>query len=350
MGSKQINACVLGASGYTGAEMLRLLASHPFINVTAATANALAGRKLTDVYPHLSSYGDMELTTVEGVDWNDVQVAVSCLPHGTSQDVVEALPDHVRVVDLSADYRFRDAAVYSEVYARSHLTPERTASAVYGLTEFARPFLADAKTVACPGCYPTATLLCLLPLSEAGIIEKRGLIIDAKSGVSGAGRSLKEGNLFCEAAEGLHPYGIGTHRHAPEIEQELTARFGETVRVTFTPHLVPMTRGELVTIYADLAEGQTVESAHAALSSRYADETFVNVRPLGSLPPDTRHVRGTNRCEISVHADRVEGRIIVIGAIDNLTKGSAGQALQNINLMFGFEEGEGLTILQPLFP
>ena len=350
MSSARINACVLGASGYTGAEMLRLLASHTHIKVSGVTANALAGRKLTDVYPHLSSYGDMVLNTVEEVDWTDIQLAISCLPHGTSQDVVEALPQHVRVVDLSADYRFRDSDIYAETYGRPHLTPERTATAVYGLTEFARNVLPDARTVACPGCYPTATLLCLLPLAENGVISPSGLIIDAKSGVSGAGRSLKEGNLFCEAAEGMHPYAIGTHRHAPEIEQELGFRFGQSLCVTFTPHLVPMTRGELVTIYASLANGQSIETAHDALASRYADETFVTVRPLGNLPPDTRHVRGTNRCEISVHADRVPGRIIIIGAIDNLTKGSAGQALQNINLMFGINEAEGLNILQPLFP
>jgi len=341
---------VLGASGYTGAEMLRLLVGHSGIDVVSSTANSLAGKRLTDVYPHLSSYQAVELVTAEDVDWTDIDLAISCLPHGTSQDLVETLPDHVRVVDLSADYRLRDAALYETVYGRAHLSPERTRNAVYGLTELAREQVKTADLVACPGCYPTATLLCLLPISQTDLIDPASIIIDAKSGVSGAGRSLKEGNLFCEAAEGLHPYAIGAHRHAPEIEQEVSGRIGENVFVTFTPHLVPMTRGELVTIYVQMADGISAEQLHSVLSDAYESEAFVRVRPFGSLPPDTRHTRGTNRCEISVHADRKPGQAVIIGAIDNLIKGSAGQALQNINLMFGFPETEGLSGLQPLFP
>ncbi len=331
--------------------MLRLLATHDGMAIRAATANSLAGRQLDDVFPHLTGIFDQSLTTLEETDFSGVDLVFSCLPHGTSQDAVASLPAGTRVVDLSADYRFRDADLYASVYGRPHLNPQATKDAVYGLTEFARDRLPEADLVACPGCYPTATLLCLLPLAEAGVISGEGLIIDAKSGVSGAGRGLKEGNLFCEAAEGLHPYAVGTHRHAPEIEQELSQRFGvANTRVTFTPHLVPMTRGELVTIYADIAEGESVEGVHKALADRFADEPFVRVRPIGALPPDTRHTRGTNRCEIAVFADRVPNRVIVVGAIDNLVKGSAGQALQNANLMFGFEEGEGLSQLQPLFP
>ena len=210
--------------------------------------------------------------------------------------------------------------------------------------------LDGSDLVACPGCYPTATLLSLLPVAAAGLIGPKGIVIDAKSGVSGAGRSLKEGNLFCEVAEGMHAYGIGTHRHAPEIEQELSARFGSDLTVTFTPHLVPMTRGELITAYAELSNGATVQDVHAALSRAYADERFVTVRPFGYPSPDTRHVRGTNRCEISVHADRAKDRVIIVGVIDNLVKGSSGQAIQNANLVFGFDEGKGLGHLQPLFP
>ena len=345
-----LNVCVLGASGYTGAETLRLLAAHSKMKVRAATANALAGRMLTDVYPHLSSFDGMELITAEDVDWSGIDLVFSCLPHGTSQDVIEALPSSVKVVDLSADYRFRNAAVYAETYAREHLSPERTKNAVYGLTEFARNKLAGADLVACPGCYPTATLLSLLPVAKNGLIKPKGIVIDAKSGASGAGRSLKEGNLFCEVAEGLHAYGVGTHRHAPEIEQELGARFNTDLAVTFTPHLVPMTRGELITAYAELAPGASVGDVHKALSDQYSDEAFVRVRTLGSMPPDTRHVRGTNRCEISVHADRAKDRVIIIGALDNLVKGSSGQAIQNANLVFGFDEGMGLSHLEPLFP
>lgn len=350
MSKAEVNVAVLGASGYTGAEMIRLLACHDGFRICAATANALAGRQLDDVFPHLNGVLSEKLTAVEDVDFSEVDLAFSCLPHGTSQDVIADMPGTVRVVDLSADYRFRSAEQYSEIYGRPHLNPEATQSAVYGLTEFAREDVRLSGLVACPGCYPTATLLCLLPLAEQAIVSSQNLIIDAKSGVSGAGRGLKEGNLFCETAEGLHPYAIGSHRHAPEIEQELAVRFGSDVTVTFTPHLVPMTRGELVTIYVTLMEGQTPKSAHAALAARYEHEPFVNVRPFGTLPPDTRHTRGTNRCEIAIFADRVAGRAIIIGAIDNLVKGSAGQALQNANLMFGYAETEGLDYLQPFFP
>jgi N-acetyl-gamma-glutamyl-phosphate reductase len=350
MSTVKLNVAVLGASGYTGAEMLRLLANHDGMSIEVATANSLAGRQLNDIFPHLSGVFDHPLTTLEESDFTGIDLVFSCLPHGTSQDSVAKLPAGVRVVDLSADYRFRSAQTYSTVYGRDHLNPNATKEAVYGLTEFARPLLKDAPLVACPGCYPTATLLCLLPVAEANLVSQSNLIIDAKSGVSGAGRGLKEGNLFCEAAEGLHPYAVGAHRHAPEIEQELSSRFGTNTLVTFTPHLVPMTRGELVTIYANLNEGQTAQTVHAALKRRYADERFVRVRPLGDLPPDTRHTRGTNMCEIAVFEDRVPGRVIIVGAIDNLIKGSAGQALQNANLMFGFDEGEGLSFLTPLFP
>ena len=345
-----LNVAVLGASGYTGAEMLRLLAGHPHMRIKAATANSLAGRSLESVFPHLASVFDGPMTRAEDVDYSQMDLVFSCLPHGASQDLVEGLPETCRVVDLSADYRFRDADLYSEVYGRSHLNAKATQSAVYGLTEFARLALPEADLVACPGCYPTATLLCLLPLAERKLVRSDSLIIDAKSGVSGAGRGLKEGNLFCEAAEGLHPYAVGAHRHAPEIEQELSQRFGQELHVTFTPHLIPMTRGELVTIYADATESHSAESVHAGLSEAYANEPFVRVRPFGDPPPDTRHVRGTNRCEIAVFADRAPGRVIIVGVIDNLVKGSAGQALQNANLMFGFDEGEGLSGLQALFP
>lgn len=344
------SVAVLGASGYTGAEMLRLLATHDRFEIACATAHSLAGRTVDDVFPHLSGVFDQPLVKFEDADFSDIDLVISCLPHGTSQDSVAHLPVDTKVVDLSADYRFRSAATYSETYGREHLNPDATLNAVYGLTEFARDDVKNAKLTACPGCYPTATLLCLLPLAEAGVVSKSGLIIDAKSGVSGAGRGLKEGNLFCETAEGLHPYAVGAHRHAPEIEQELAARFDEDVRVTFTPHLVPMTRGELVTIYADLVDSQTVQNAHKVLSEKYKDEPFIKVRPFGANPPDTRHTRGTNRCEIAVFADRVEGRVIIVGAIDNLIKGSAGQALQNSNLMFGLDETLGLQHLQPLFP
>lgn len=341
----QLKAAVLGASGYTGAETVRLLTGHPRVTAIAATGHSLAGKQLSEIFPHLAGGSDLPVVKAEDVNWDDIDVAFSCLPHGTSQDLIETLPETVRVVDLSADYRLRDAALYAETYGREHLNADRTASVQYGLPEWRGTQLLGEKLVACPGCYPTASLLALLPV--IGIIDPDSIIIDAKSGVSGAGRGLKEGNLFSEAAEGLHAYGVGTHRHAPEIEQELNLQAERSdIGVTFTPHLIPMTRGELVTCHV---RGD-VDQIQAALAAKYADAPFVSVLPLGSPPPDTRHVRGTNNCRIAVYPDRVKGRVVIIAVIDNLVKGSSGQAIQNFNLMMGWDETLGLAGLQALFP
>lgn len=341
----QLKAAVLGASGYTGAETVRLLAGHPRVTAIAATGHSLAGKQLSEIFPHLAGASDLPVVKAEDVNWNDIDVAFSCLPHGTSQDLIETLPDTVRVVDLSADYRLRDAALYAETYGREHLNADRTASVKYGLPEWRGTQLLGERLVACPGCYPTASLLALLPVIK--VVDPDSIIIDAKSGVSGAGRGLKEGNLFSEAAEGLHAYGVGTHRHAPEIEQELNLQAGRSdIGVTFTPHLIPMTRGELVTCHV---RGD-VDQIQMALAAKYADAPFVSVLPLGSPPPDTRHVRGTNNCRIAVYPDRVKGRVVIIAVIDNLVKGSSGQAIQNLNLMVGWDETLGLAGLQALFP
>ena len=342
-----LKAAILGASGYTGAETVRLLRNHPKVEAVAATGNALAGKRLSEIFPHLSGAYDLDVVTSDDVRWDEVDVAFGCLPHGTSQELIETLPSHVKVVDLSADYRFRDAKAYSAAYGREHLAPERTANAVYGLSELYADKIAGADLVACPGCYPTAVLLVLLPLMNPLVIDTDTIVIDAKSGASGAGRGLKEGNLFCEVTEGVHAYGVGTHRHTPEIEQELRLMSGDnSVEVTFTPHLIPMARGEMVTCHV---RGDA-DAIHAALVQTYKSQPFVTVLPLGSPPPDTRHVRGTNECRIGVFPDRASGRVIVFGVIDDLVKGSSGQAIQNLNLMMGWDQALGLDVLLPLFP
>ncbi|NQY15550.1 MAG: N-acetyl-gamma-glutamyl-phosphate reductase [Henriciella sp.] len=341
----KLKAAVLGASGYTGAETVRLLANHPRVDAVAATGHSLAGKALSEIFPHLAGPTDLSVVKAEDVDWSNIDIAFGCLPHGTSQDLIETLPEHVRVVDLSADYRLRDADLYADTYGRPHLNPARTAQVKYGLSEWRGETLEGEMLVACPGCYPTASLLALLPV--VSIIDRDSVIIDAKSGVSGAGRGLKEGNLFSEAAEGAHAYGVGQHRHAPEIEQELNLEAGRTdIGVTFTPHLLPMVRGELVTCHVrgDANQLQT------ALEAKYADAAFVTVLPMGAPPPDTKHVRGTNHCRIAVYPDRVSGRVVIIAVIDNLVKGSSGQAIQNLNLMMGWDETLGLAGLQALFP
>jgi N-acetyl-gamma-glutamyl-phosphate reductase len=252
------------------------------------------------------------------------------------------------VIDLSADFRLRDPAVYAEWYGHEHRAPALQETAVYGLTEFNRDAVRAARLVACPGCYPTAALLLLLPLVAEGLIEAEDIIIDAKSGASGGGRSLKENMLICEVGEGIHPYSIASHRHAPEIEQEISAVAGRPVLTNFTPHLMPMNRGELLTTYVRLAGGASVADLRAALDERYAGEPFVRLAPEG-LAPATRHVRGSNFCLLGVFEDRLPGRAILISTLDNLVKGSSGQAIQNMNLMLDLPETLALE-QQPLFP
>ncbi len=346
--TKIIRAGVLGASGYTGADMVRLAARHPNVELTVLAANTHAGKPLHEVFPHLGFLGDRRLVSAEYADWGACDVVFCGLPHGTAQDLIVKLPSQVKVIDMSADFRLRDTAVYAEWYGREHGAPGLLSDAVYGLTEHNATAIAKARLVACPGCYPTASLLALLPGVKAGAIDASSIIIDAKSGISGAGRSLKQNILFSEAGEGMSPYSIASHRHAPEIEQEISAVARHDVKVTFTPHLVPMSRGELVTCYVRLADGWSAARLAGLLADAYADKPFVHLAAKGVYPA-TQYVRGSNHCLIGVYADRVPGRAIVVAVIDNLVKGSAGQAMQNFNLMFGLPETAGLEQL-PLFP
>ncbi len=349
MASNQpIRAAVLGASGYTGADLIRLAARHPNIQITALIAKGHAGQPLAQVFPHLASLDVPKLVTSDEVDWSTVDVAFCGLPHGTAHSEIKKLPERVKVIDMSADFRLRDLDTYAEWYGGEHGAPELIEGAVYGLTEHYRDQIESARLVACPGCYPTAVLLALLPLLKAKLIAGEDIVIDAKSGVSGAGRSLKQNILFSEAGEGLSPYGIGSHRHVPEIEQELGVAAGQPVIVNFTPHLAPMARGELCTSYVRLAGKTTAADLRKALMDAYAPSPFVRVVEEGVIPA-TQHVRGSNYCHIGVFADRIPGRAIVVSAIDNLVKGSAGQAVQNFNLMYGLDETTALEQL-PLFP
>ncbi len=346
--TKTIRAAVLGASGYTGADMIRLAALHPAIRITALIAKGHAGQSLAQVFPHLASLALPALVSPEETDWDAVDVVFCGLPHGTAHSEIGKLPKRVKIIDMSADFRLHDAAAYAEWYGNEHSAPALLKDAVYGLTEHYRDRIATARLVACPGCYPTAVLQALLPLVKAKLIETSDVIIDAKSGVSGAGRSLKQNILFSEAGEGLSPYGIGNHRHVPEIEQELAIASGASVTINFTPHLAPMSRGELCTCYVRMAGKARAADLRKALGAAYADSPFVHVVAEG-VTPATQHVRGSNFCHIGVFDDRIGGRAIVVSAIDNLVKGSAGQALQNFNVMYGLAETTGLEQL-PLFP
>ena len=340
-----VRIAVLGASGYTGADLVRLALGHPAIEIVALAANARAGQSMASVWPHFAYIPLPVLVAADTVDWSAVDVVFGCLPHGASATLLAAIVGP-RIIDLSADFRLRDADTYADWYGGPHPAPALLSGAVYGLTEFAHTDVAAARIVACPGCYPTAVLLGLLPLLEARAIGAERLTVNALSGVSGAGRALKEANLFAEVAEAVHPYGLGRHRHMPEIEQELARVAGQPVTISFTPHLVPMNRGELVTMIAET--DASADALRAVLAHRYAAEPFVHVLPPG-VAPSTRMVRGSNHAVVNVFPDRIAGRVIVVVAIDNLVKGSSGQAIQNMNAMCGLPETTGLEAAA-LFP
>ncbi len=339
---------VLGASGYTGADLLRLLAMHGGVECGILTANSHAGKEVGQVFPHLGGLSLPPLIKAEDADWDQVDAVFCGLPHGTTQEIVAGLPQRLKVIDLSADFRLDDVETYAKWYGHPHYAPHLQTEAIYGLTEHNRQAIRQSRLVACPGCYPTAALLPLLPLVAGGLIEADDIVIDAKSGVSGAGRAAKQAMLFAEVAEGIHAYGVASHRHGPEIDQELTKAAGRSLTVNFTPHLMPMNRGLMTTCYLRLATGQRVEDLRVALERAYEDEPFVRVLPEGALPA-TRHVRGSNHCLIGLAADRIAGRAIVVAVIDNLVKGASGQAIQNFNLMFDLPETSGLE-QQPIFP
>ncbi len=348
MTTHKTRVAILGASGYTGAELVRLLARHPHVEIVALTGDRKAGESMADVFGQFAMLNLPRLSTIKDVDWSKVDAAFCALPHATTQAVVRELPKHVRVIDISADFRLDNPDVYREWYAHEHQAIELQKDAVYGLTEFNRERIKSARIVACPGCYPTAALLPLLPLLEQKLIDPDEIIIDAKSGVSGAGRGEKQANLHTEVSEGIHAYGVGKHRHMPEIEQELAKAAGRKLSITFTPHLMPMNRGMLDTIYVRTTGGATAERVHGALAQRYGGENFIHVMPLGQTP-QTRHVRGSNHCFIGVVGEAKPGRVTLISAIDNLTKGASGQGVQNFNLMFNYPETTAIDML-PLFP
>ncbi len=347
-GSGHVRAAILGASGYTGAELLRLLARHPDIQISALTAGRKAGQSLERVFPHLASLELPHLAGLDEVDWDPVDVVFGCLPHGSMHDLVRRLPARVKVVDLSADFRLRDPAVYAHWYGLEHKAVDLQPQAVYGIPELYRDAIARARLVAGPGCYPTSVQVPLVPLLEAGLISPDGIIIDAKSGVSGAGRAAREEMLHGEVSEGFHAYGMGGHRHEPEIEQGLSDAAGRPVKVCFTPHLLPMNRGILSTLYVTLAEGVTADDLREELGRRFADEPFVRVVPR-EVSPATRHVRGSNHLLIGVCDGRFPGQARLVAVIDNLVKGASGQLVQCMNLMLGLPETRGLDQL-PLFP
>ena len=339
------NIAILGASGYTGAELIRLIAGHSSMKIKALGANSKAGQQMAEVFPHLRHLDLPELVTIEEIDFSQIDLCFCALPHKTSQEVIAALPKDLKIVDLSADFRLRDPEAYEKWYGNKHAAIEQQKEAVYGLNEFYRKEIAAARLVAGTGCNAATGQFALRPLIAAGVIDRDDIILDLKCAVSGAGRSLKENLLHAELSEGYHAYALGsTHRHLGEFDQEFSALAGRPVKVQFTPHLVPANRGILATCYV---KGDAQE-IHDTMLKAYAEEPFIEVLPMGEAP-STRHIRGSNFCHIGVVGDRQSGRATVVAALDNLTKGSSGQALQNANLMLGLPETEGL-MMAPLFP
>ncbi|MCC5968453.1 MAG: N-acetyl-gamma-glutamyl-phosphate reductase [Pararhodobacter sp.] len=336
---------ILGASGYTGAELIRLIATHPGFEIAALTGERKAGQSMASVFPFLRHMALPDLVRIDEVDFSVIDLAFCALPHATSQAVISTLPRDLRIIDLSADFRLRDPAAYEKWYGKPHAAPEIQKEAVYGLTEFYRDEIRAARLVAGTGCNAATGQYALRPLIEAGVVDLDDIILDLKCGVSGAGRALKENLLHAELSEGTHAYAVGsTHRHLGEFDQEFSLVAGRPVHIQFTPHLVPMNRGILASCWL---KGDA-RQFHAVLSERYCAESFLEVLPFGTTP-STHDVRGSNYVHIGVVGDRQPGRAMVAVVLDNLTKGSSGQALQNANLMMGFDEAEGL-MAPPLFP
>ena len=336
---------ILGASGYTGAELIRIIAGHDHLTITALGAHSKAGQPLSRVFPHLRHLNLPDMVPFDQIDWSEIDLCFCALPHKTSQEVIAGLPRDLKIVDLSADFRLEDPAEYQKWYGNPHSAVHIQPEAVYGLTEFYRDDIARALLVAGTGCNAATGQFALRPLIAAGVIDLDDIILDLKAAVSGAGRALKENLLHAELSEGYHAYALGgTHRHLGEFDQEFSKIAGRPVHIQFVPHLIPANRGILGTAYV---KGDP-EQIWSVMNAAYANEPFIEVLPYGEAP-STRHTRGSNFCHIGVAADRLPGRALVIASLDNLTKGSSGQAVQNANLMLGGEETHGL-MMPPLFP
>lgn len=337
---------IVGGTGYTGVELLRLLAVHPGAELTVITSRGEAGLPVADMFPSLRGYIDLAFTDPAQADLGACDVVFFATPNGIAmQQTRDLLAKGVRIVDLAADFRIRDVAVWEKWYGMTHACPDLLAEAVYGLPELNREKIRTAQLVANPGCYPTAVQLGFMPLLEAGVVDESHLIADAKSGVSGAGRKAEAHILFAEAGDNFKAYGAAGHRHLPEISQSLTDMANKKVGLTFVPHLTPLIRGIHATLYAKLTKDVDLQQL---FENRYAQERFVDVLPKGAHP-ETRSVRGSNQCRIAVHQPQGGDTVVVLSVIDNLVKGAAGQAVQNMNIMFGFAENTGLEVV-PLLP
>ncbi len=345
-----IKAGIIGSTGYAGNEIVRLLLGHPEVEIVWFGSRSYVGEEYASIYRNFFKVVDAKCLDDNMEELaKQADVIFTATPQGLCASLVtEDILKQCKIVDLSADFRIKDVAVYEEWYKINHPTPQYIEEAVYGLCEINREKVKSARLVANPGCYPTCTTLSIYPLLKEGLLDPKSIIIDAKSGTSGAGRGAKVANLYCEVNENIKAYGVASHRHTPEIEEQLTYAAGEEVLINFTPHLVPMNRGILITAYGNLKKKVTYEEVKAIYDHYYKGETFVRVLPK-DVVPETRFVEGSNFVDVNFKIDERTGRIIMMGAMDNLVKGAAGQAVQNMNLMFGLPENMGLMQL-PMFP
>ena len=343
---------ILGSTGYAGSELVRLLSSHPYAEIVFLDSRSYENKSYTDIYPHLESKLDKNCSSIDLMDdshFKNLDLLFCALPHGLSQIAVkQGLKNKVKVIDLSADFRISDIASYEHWYQVEHLAKEEVKLAVYGLCEINREKIKASSLVANPGCYPTSILLALYPLLKEGVIKAQGIIADSKSGISGAGRNLSDANLFSQCNENIRAYSLCKHRHIPEIEKQLSLYADTPLTLQFSPHLIPMNRGILSTIYADMNKNLSCSEVYDLYSTYYSDEYFVRLLSGGKLP-QTKAVSGSNYCDIGFDIDKRTGKIIIVSAIDNLIKGASGQAVQNMNLMFGLDEHTGINQL-PMWP
>lgn len=343
-----IKVGIVGGTGYTGVELLRLLVKHPEVEVSVITSRAEAGIKVAELYPNLRGHLDLAFSEPDIERLGRCDLVFFATPHGVAQNLMPSLLERgTRVVDLSADFRLRDTELWGQWYGQAHGCPELVAEAVYGLPEVNREAIRSARLVACPGCYPTASQLGLLPLLEQGLVQPDNLVVSAASGATGAGRQAKVGTLLTEISDSFKAYGADGHRHLPEIEQglrDIQPEGATAARVTFVPHLLPMIRGIHATLYARALDPEQLPDLQSLYEQRFAREPFVDVLPVGEHP-QTRSVKGSNICRISVFRPQQRDTLVVLSVIDNLTKGASGQAVQNMNIMFGFEETAGLDLV-----
>ncbi len=341
---ESIPVSIIGGSGYTGGELIRLISSHPNFKLMEIVANRSAGKKVEEVFPHLRHLNLTTFINFEDLDFSKVKLIFCALPHATSQEIIKKIPSGIKIIDLSADFRLSDTNAYEKWYKKEHIAKELQKHAVYGLSEFYRPEIKRAKIIACTGCNAAASLFPLLPLLKRKTIEISHVTISLGAGVSGAGRVAKDNIIHSEVSEGAKPYNVGTHRHIAELNQEFSKVQSKKIDVTLIPHLLPQNRGIIVSIPLDYS----AKSIHEALNDYYRNEAFVIVLPIGNIPA-THHVRGSNFCHLGVAEDNNSKRCILFSAIDNLVKGSSGQAIQNANISFGIDETAGL-LESPIFP